>query len=202
MQITDRTGKPLSSSMVLLKGIRRFQNIFLEMKTILLQFASYIPFSWVRILLYKLSGVRVPYSSTINIGVRLYEPRNISIGADTIIGERTVLDGRAQLTIGSHVDIASEVMVYNAQHDIHDPDFHPILKKTTIEDYTFIGPRAIILPGVTVAKGAVVGAGAVVTKNVPAFEIWGGVPAIKIGERKLKDPAYRLRRKGLFELFT
>ncbi len=94
--------------------------------------------------------------------------------------------------------MASEVMIYNAEHDIHSSDFHAIGKRVVIEEYVFIGPRAIILPGVTLKKGAVVGAGAVVTKGVEAFMIVGGVPAKVIGERKEKDLQYRLGRAAWF----
>ena len=62
----------------------------------------------------------------------------------------------------------------------------------------FIGPRAIILPGVTIKRGAVVGAGAVVTKDVEEFKIVGGVPAKEIGERQNKNPNYKLGRAAWF----
>ncbi len=68
-----------------------------------------------------------------------------------------------------------------------------------IGDYVFIGPRAIILPGVKIGRGAVVAAGAVVTKDVPEFSIVGGVPAKQIGERKNKNLTYRLGRARLFQ---
>jgi maltose O-acetyltransferase len=68
-----------------------------------------------------------------------------------------------------------------------------------IGDYVFIGPRAIILPNVKIGRGAVVAAGAVVTKDIPDFEIWGGVPAKKISDRKIKEPNYRLGRAMLFQ---
>jgi len=55
------------------------------------------------------------------------------------------------------------------------------------------------LPGVKIGNGAVVAAGAVVTKDIPDFEIWGGVPAKKISERQLKNPNYRLGRPMLFQ---
>ena len=126
----------------------------------------------------------------------------IRIGEDTIVGEGVVLDGRAELIIGNHVDIATEVMIYNAQHDMEVEHFSAVetvvQKPVKIEDYVFIGPRAIILPGVTVGKGAVVGAGAVVTKDVPPFAIVGGVPAKIIGERKNKDLHYKLGRAAWF----
>lgn len=54
---------------------------------------------------------------------------------------------------------------------------------TVVSEGAFIGSNAIILPGVTIGEFAVIGAGAVVTHDVPAREIWAGVPARKIGER-------------------
>ena len=128
-----------------------------------------------------------------------FDPSNITIGNDTIIGDHVFLDGREKLIIGDHVDIASQVLIYNSEHDINSQDFHPILGSVEIGDFCFIGPRAIILPGVKIGKGAVVGAGAVVTKDVAEFSIVGGVPAQVIGERKVKDLNYRLGRARLFQ---
>jgi maltose O-acetyltransferase len=163
---------------------------------------GYIPSHHYRRFFYRLFGIKIGQGSAIHMGARFYYPPNISIGEDTIIGEGIVLDGRAPLKIGNHVDIASEVMIYNSQHDMETADFaavETVVKEAvTIEDYVFIGPRVIILPGVTIGKGAVVGAGAVVTKDVPPFAIVGGVPAKIIGERKNKDLNYRLGRAAWF----
>jgi maltose O-acetyltransferase len=90
-------------------------------------------------------------------------------------------------------------MIYNSEHDLSEADFSAITASVEIGDYVFIGPRAIILPGVTIGKGAVVAAGAVVTKNVPEFAVVGGVPAKVIGERENKNPNYKLGRPRLFQ---
>jgi maltose O-acetyltransferase len=132
------------------------------------------------------------------MGAVFYDAKNISIGKDTIIGENAVLDGRDKLTIGDHTDIASEVMIYNAEHDINDPDFKAVSAPVEIGNYVFIGPRAIILPGVKIGNGAVVGAGAVVTRDIKENEIVGGVPAKVIGERKHKNHSYKLGRAAWF----
>jgi maltose O-acetyltransferase len=133
------------------------------------------------------------------MGANFFQPGNITIGQDTIIGDHCFLDGRGKLTIGNHVDIASQVLIYNSEHDVHSPDFRATEEPVIIEDYVFIGARAIILPGVTIGRGAVVGAGAVVTKDVPAMIIVGGVPAKEIGQRQLSHLNYRLGRARLFQ---
>ena len=132
------------------------------------------------------------------MGARFYDPRNIVIGDDSILGEGIVLDGRAQLTIGNHVDIASGVMIYNSEHDTENEYFQAENKPVIIEDYVFIGPRAIILPGIKIGKGAIVAAGAVVTKEVAPYAIVGGVPAKIIGERKNINLNYKLGRARWF----
>lgn len=178
---------------------RRLIAIVVEFDCMILRCAGYIPFHHVRRLLYRLSGIRIGSGSSIHMFASFYNPVHISVGKDTIIGEWAVLDGRALLTIGDHVDIASNVMIYNAEHDIHSKGFtRARLEKVTIGDYVFIGPRAIILPGVTIGRGAVVAAGAVVTKDVPELTIVGGVPAKEIGNRGEESLGYKLGRAAWF----
>ncbi len=160
--------------------------------------SGYVPSHHFRRLIYRLGGMKIGRGSTIHTGLRLYNAKNIKIGQDTIVGEGAVLDGRDSLVIGDHVDIATDVMIYNSEHDVYDSSFKAISAPVEISDYVFIGPRAIILPGVKIGRGAVIGAGAVVTKDVEAFKIVGGVPAKEIGERQNKNPNYKLGRAAWF----
>ena len=198
MFIKDKQGKALTIGEIFEKMVNRIKNILLEFEVFLLHLVGLVPFHCCRRFFYRIAGIKIGKGSTIHTGAKFYDPRNISIGEDSIIGEGVILDGRDKLIIGSHVDIASEVMIYNSEHDVHDENFIAKNSQVKIEDYVFIGPRAIILPGVTLKKGAVVGAGAVVTKDVEEYWIVGGVPAQKIGERKIKDLKYRLGRAAWF----
>jgi len=180
------------------KLVRRIQFIMLEIGNYILKLTGRVPLHHYRRFVYRLFGLRIGSGSTIHMGAVFYKAKNIKIGRDTIIGENAVFDGREKIIIGDHVDLASEVMIYNSEHDVHSSDFSAISAPVKINDYVFIGPRAIILPGVTLGKGAVIAAGAVVTKDVSDFKIVAGVPAKEIGERKNTDPHYKLGRAAWF----
>ncbi len=195
----DRMGRELTTKEAGGKAVNRTVNIILDFELMILRWIGHIPVHSIRKFFYALSGIKIGEGSTIHMWANFFYPPNISIGDDTIIGDHVFLDGRDILKIGSHVDIASQVLIYNSEHDINSEDFQATESPVEIGDYVFIGPRAIILPGVRIGKGAVVGAGAVVTKDVADFMIVGGVPAEVIGERKLKSLHYRLGRSRLFQ---
>ena len=114
------------------------------------------------------------------------EKQAIKIGKGTIIGENAILDGRAGLEIGNNVNFSSNVRIWTLQHDYRDPDFacNPEhYGPVKICDRAWIGPHTIILHDVTVGEGAVIAAGAVVTKDVLPYTLVGGGPAKQIGIR-------------------
>jgi len=192
-------GQPLTAQNLIPKILNRIKTIIIEFWLMILKYIGHIPIHSVRKFFYLLSGINMTWTSTVHTGAQFFKPSGITIGQDTIIGKNCFLDGRALLTIGSHVDIASDVLIYTNQHNIHSNKFENQPSPVTIKDYVFIGPRAIILPGVTIGKGAIVAAGAVVTKNISDKQIWGGIPAVKIGDRKVNKLSYRLGRPILFQ---
>jgi maltose O-acetyltransferase len=102
------------------------------------------------------------------------------------------IDARVQgpLKIGKNVMMGPEVIIYTHNHNFDRLDIPMIAqgiseaKEVIIEDDVWIGARVIILPGVRIKQGAIISAGAVVTKNVEAYSIVGGVPAKVIKSRK------------------
>lgn len=143
-------------------------------------------------------------------GVLVFNPGNISLGNNIYIGHRTILDAynfkemeiednvwigpdcffhcAGGIKIGTSVSIGAKVSIISSHHRtefIDIPVLHAPLefKAVEIEEGADIGVGAIILPGVRIGKGAIVSAGAVVGKNIPDYEIWGGVPAVKVSDR-------------------
>ena len=109
----------------------------------------------------------------------------VSIGKDCSIAAFLHVWGGGGVTIGARVLIASHVSIISETHDynIHPMGESAVRKPITIGDDVWLGTHCTILPGVTVGRGAVIGAGAVVTKDVEPFSINVGVPARKMGER-------------------
>ncbi|KKT74262.1 MAG: acetyltransferase (isoleucine patch superfamily) [Microgenomates group bacterium GW2011_GWA2_44_7] len=196
---TDKDGRPLAGGVALNKALTRLISWWEDFWLMLLNYAAGCPIYIIRKFFFTLSGLKIGQGSKIHIGARFFKPSGISIGKGSIIGDHVFLDGRAPITIGDKVDIASQVLIYNSQHDIDSEDFRARELPVSIDDYTFIGPRAIILPGVKIGRGAVVAAGAVVTKDVNEFTVVGGVPAKVLRKRRQFSPSYNLGRTRLFQ---
>lgn len=195
----DKHGHQLTGKEAFRRAFVRFYNWWCDFAVFLVNSAGFCPFWFWRKFIYSLFGLKIGKGSKIHVYGRFFNPGKIVIGQDTVIGEYSFLDGRGKLTIGDHTDIASGVLIYNSKHDINDSEFKAVEYPVEIGDYVFIGPRAIIMPGVKIGQGAIVAAAAVVTKNVLPGKIVAGVPARQIAERKLKDFHYRLGRTRLFQ---
>lgn len=195
----DKHGRKLAWQEAKPKIVNRLSNYWLDVKLLLLAWVGLAPLHSFRLGFYRLAGMKIGHGSRIHMGCRFFDPKGIVIGEDTIIGDNAFLDGRASLTIGSHVSIASQVLIYNSEHDIDDDNFVAKVESVMIEDYVFIGPRVIILPGVKIGYGAVIAAGAVVTKDVLPRNVMGGIPAGFLRQRKGETYNYRLGRARLFQ---
>lgn len=132
----------------------------------------------------KLLGMQIAPTAKVYRWREVRNAQNVTIGDGSIIGLWATMDGREGITIGKYVNLSSEVALWTLQHDYNDPAFATSGGPIVIGDRAWISFRATILPGVTIGEGAVVAAGAVVTKDVPAFAVVGGVPAKVIGERR------------------
>jgi acetyltransferase-like isoleucine patch superfamily enzyme len=143
---------------------------------------------------YRSIGMSLHDTAVIHRGLELRAPRNIKIGPGCVVGFDAILDGRNGILMGSSVNLSSQVAIWTMQHDYQDPDFDVKGGPVEVRDRAWLSFRSTILPGVTIGEGAVVAAGAVVTGDVPAFAVVGGIPAKVIGERT-RDLRYQLGGK-------
>src|SRR3989338_6222164 len=124
----------------------------------------------------------------INATAWFSNPKNIEIGADSKIGAYNFFHiKKGQIKIGNNVLIGAHVSLITENHDYSKLQMEKehLPGSIVIEDNVWIGDKVIILPNVTIAEGAIVGAGSVVTKDLPRYMIAVGVPAKPIKQRNI-----------------
>lgn len=144
---------------------------------------SYLPFNGFRKLMMRMWCASLGKGSAIHHGIQVRAARRLRMGEDCFIAENVILDARGGLSIGSHVSINSGVQIWTAQHDWQNRQFDYVEAPVVIGDRCWISARVTILPGVAIGEGAVVAAGAVVTRDVAPWTMVGGIPAAWIGDR-------------------
>jgi acetyltransferase-like isoleucine patch superfamily enzyme len=142
-----------------------------------------IPFWWVRKGVYRICHFSIGKGSEIDLHQYFMRPGFFRLGSYSHINQNCLLDLRGGITIGNSVSISHRVMLITGTHDIHSPNFPAVFRPIIIHDYAWIGAGATLLPGVEIGEGAVVAAGAVVTKSVAPYTVVAGIPAVKIKER-------------------
>jgi acetyltransferase-like isoleucine patch superfamily enzyme len=145
---------------------------------------AFLPSRRLRLTFYRrVLNFEIGADTYIFMGARFDTRHGFSIGHNSVVNENCRLDNRAKLTIGDYVSVSADTVILTADHDIQSPEFTGRERPVTIGDYAFLGTRCTILPGVTIGRGAVVGAGSLVTRDVPDYAIVAGIPARVIGER-------------------
>jgi len=175
----------------LLEALRWRNEVWGDLRLRLLAEVGRVPSHRVRNYFYRRAGLVLPGTSSIHWRAEFYAPDRIEVGEHCTIGDSAFLDGRSGLSIGDCVNLGSHVTVYTRQHDVNSPDFAETGAPVSIGDHAWVASHAIVLPGVTIGEGAVVAAGAVVTKDVPPFAMVAGNPARFVRERS-KELTYRL----------
>jgi acetyltransferase-like isoleucine patch superfamily enzyme len=116
---------------------------------------------------------------TIKRGLRVRKPMNITIGDDASIGCNVILQAHAPIYIGDFTKIAPGVIIVTANHDTSKRGFQRTITTSPVKigSNCWLGAGSIVLPGITIGDGTVVGAGSVVTKDLPTEMICVGVPS-------------------------
>lgn len=160
---------------------------------------SHIPSHTLRLFFYRyVMKYNIGESTAIFLDCTFDCAGNFIIGKNSVINGKCRLDNKSNITIGENVSISQEVMILTADHEIDSPDFKGRELPVKIEDYVWIGTRAMILPGCTIGKGAVVAAGAVVTKDVEPYAVVAGIPA-KVIKMRSDNLAYKVNYRRLFQ---
>jgi len=141
---------------------------------------TFLPIYWVRkIYLKNLMGTKIGKNSFIHMGCIFYS--NVIIGKNSVIGRQCHLLGN--IIIKDNVSITAQTYIFSSSHLKDSPTFEAYTKPVVIEDYVWIGARAMILPGIKLGKGAVLGAASTATKDIADYSVCVGSPAKKIGKR-------------------
>ena len=145
-----------------------------------------IPSRHIRKWFYQILGAKIGKKTVICRRTEILFPKGLELSNNVAVGWFVDLDARGGIKIDHDTNISSHTKFITGSHDIDDPKFTASFKPITIGHHCWIGTGATVLQGVNIGDGAVVAAGAVVTKDIPANEVWGGVPAKFIRKRKDK----------------
>jgi acetyltransferase-like isoleucine patch superfamily enzyme len=146
----------------------------------------------VRILVLRLLLGRLGKATLVDYGTYFRYPSKIKVGSNVAINRgcafyAAYLAEGGTITIGNNVSIGPHVKIFAGGHDYATIDLIDTAGPVVIQDWAWIGGNCTILPGVNIGTGAVIGAGSVVTRNIPSYTIAVGNPARVIKERQLSS---------------
>lgn len=158
----------------------------------------HIPFYCLRRQYLKLIGIKIGEGTYLSKRIYFMSPWLIRIGKNCHINRGCFMDARGEILIGDSVSISHDVRIVTGGHNMNHPAFPGVYEKIQIDDYAWIGVGATILKNVHIGYGAVVSAGAVVTKDVPPYAVVGGIPAKVIAQRDHRQFDYKCTWNELF----
>lgn len=134
----------------------------------------------------KLFGARIGKSVVLKPKINIKYPWLLTVENDVWIGEKVWIDNLAQVTIGANSSISQGAMLLTGNHDYTSSKFDLMIKPIVLEDGTWLGAQAIVCPGVTCHSHATLSVGSVATKDLAAYSVYQGNPAVLIKKREMK----------------
>jgi putative colanic acid biosynthesis acetyltransferase WcaF len=144
------------------------------------------PFSKLKVIVLRFFGAKIGKGITIKPGVNIKYPWLLEIGNHCWIGEGVWIDNLDQVSIGNHVCISQDAMLLCGNHNFKTPTFDLIIKPIILEDGTWVGAKSLVCPGVTLKTHSILTVGSVANKDLDAYSIYKGNPALKIKSRKIE----------------
>jgi len=170
------------------KGILTMAIFVMSCIADLFTFHNATSFNRIKIFILRLCGISITYPVFIDWGFRFIHPKNITIGKNCSFGHYNKIWAFNKVIIGDYVHTAIGLTIVSGSHDPSSyVPFTDDSQTVLIEGENWIGANVTIISGVKVGRGAIIAAGAVVTKDVPPYTIVGGVPAKVIKKRIPSD---------------
>ena len=139
--------------------------------------------SW-RSFLLRLFGAKMGANCHFYPGSKVWAPWNLICSDQVTAGDGAEIYNPAPVTLGSHAILSQDAYLCTATHDYDDPGFPLIAYAMSIGAYAWVCARASVAPGVNMGDGAVLGLGSVATRNLDAWTVYAGVPAVKVKDRR------------------
>ncbi|HEX7034935.1 MAG TPA: acyltransferase [Pseudomonadales bacterium] len=163
-----------------------------ELKNIALSLVIMVPGrsgQWLRRKAYGARLKRLGEQTVMQVGFRVVNPENVEVGSHCNFADGVFITGGGGVTIGNWVGFGPDTKIWSVNHRFDDPDRPWLLqgwerKPVVIEDDVWLGANVFVMPGVTIGRGAIVSAGAVVSKSIPPYALVAGNPGRVVGWRK------------------
>lgn len=144
------------------------------------------PISGLKIALLRLFGARIGRGVHIKPCVNIKYPWLLEIGNYVWIGENVWIDNLVKVTISDNVCVSQGAMFLSGNHNYKKSSFDLIVGEIVLQEGTWVGAKSIVCPGVTLYTHSVLAVGSVANKNLDAYGVYQGNPAIKVRERKIE----------------
>jgi putative colanic acid biosynthesis acetyltransferase WcaF len=141
------------------------------------------PLSGLKCWLLKCFGAKLGRGVIIKPGVNIKYPWKLVTGDHCWIGESAWIDNLGKVTLGNHVCISQGAMLLTGNHNYTKASFDLMVKEIILEDGVWIGAKAVVCPGVTAFSHAMLSVASVATKNLEAYSIYSGNPAVMLKQR-------------------
>lgn len=129
-------------------------------------------------------GAKVGRGAHVYPGARIWAPWNVDIGEEAGVADGAILYSQGKITLGRRTVVSQGAHLCAGTHDYEQEGFPLVTKPITVGDHAWIAAEAFVHPGVEIGEGAVVGARAVVVKNLPAWMVYAGHPCVALHQRK------------------
>jgi len=167
-------------------GGNAFKRVLWHYTNIFFFKSSLFPFYGFKVFLLRAFGAKVGKQVELKPSVNIKYPWNLTIGDEVWIGENAWLDSLVMITIGSNVCLSQGATLLTGSHNYKKTSFDLVTGSVTLEDGVWIGAHAIVNQGITAASHSVLTSGSVATKNMEAYSIYQGNPAVKVRSRTIE----------------